>query len=263
MLSRMSDPDQRRRDILGVVQRSGFVTIDALAGQFGVTLQTIRRDVNELGEQGLVRRHHGGVARLSSTENISYDVRRHEAAEAKRRIARLVAEHIPDGASLFINIGTTTEEVARALKARERLRVITNNLNVAMILHEKPDFEVLVAGGVVRNRDGGIIGEAAIEFIQQFRSDFAIIGTSGIEPDGTLMDFDYREVRVAQAIIAHARQVFLVADHTKFGRNAMVRLAAAGAISAVFTDRDPPEPYRGSLLAAGAAIHVAPDDRAA
>src|SRR3546814_13540180 len=95
---------------------------------------------------------------------------------------------LPDNASLFINIGTTTEQVANALVDHKGLRVITNNLNVANILGGKPDFEVIVAGGVVRSRDRGIVGEASIDTIQQFKVDFGIIGISGIDDDGTLLD---------------------------------------------------------------------------
>ena len=147
-----------------------------------------------------------------------------------------MAAHIPDHASLFINIGTTTEEIAKQLLHHVGLRVITNNLNVAAILSGKGDFQVTVAGGVVRARDRGIVGEATIDLIRQFRVDFGVIGISGIDLDGTLLDFDYQEVRVAQAIIDNSRQVFLAADHSKFGRNAMVRLGGLEDVDALFTD---------------------------
>ena len=124
----------------------------------------------------------------------------------KQRIARLAARHVPDQASMFINIGTTTEEVARALIDHQGLRVITNNINVATILMPTPTFEVIVAGGVVRRRDRGIVGEATIDFINQFKVDVGIIGISGIDDDGTLLDFDYREVRVARTIIENSRR---------------------------------------------------------
>ena len=103
-----------------------------------------------------------------------------------------------------------------------------------------PDCEIIVTGGVVRSRDRGVIGEATIDFIRQFKVDFGVIGISGIEPDGTLRDFDYREVRVAEAIIAQSRNVFLVADHSKFGRRALVRLAHLSQITVLFTDRPIP-----------------------
>ena len=121
------------------------------------------------------------------------------------------------------------------------MRVITNNLNVAAILSGNDSFEVIVTGGMVRSKDRGITGHATIDFVRQFKVDYGIIGISGIDYDGTLLEFDYREVRVAQTIIANSRKVFLAADHTKFGRNAMVRMATIEEIDALFTDRRPPE----------------------
>ena len=151
--------------------------------------------------------------------------------QAKEKIAAQLVRMIPNGASLFINIGTTTETIARALLEHKGLQVVTNNLNVASILGSKEDFSVVIAGGEVRHRDGGVIGETTEEFIKKFRMDFGIIGISGIDLEGSLLDFDYREVRVAQAIIANSRQVILAADHSKFGRNAMVRLGNINPVS--------------------------------
>ncbi len=161
----------------------------------------------------------------------------------------MVGRQIPDGASLLINIGTTTEAVAHALLKHRGLRIITNNLNVAVILSQNSNFQVVIAGGVVRSRDQGVIGEATVDFIHQFKVDYGIIGISAIDSDGTLLDFDYREVKVAQAIIANSRHVFLAADNTKFSRSAMVRLGNIDQISALFTDQPPP-PAIGELLAA-------------
>ncbi len=153
-----------------------------------------------------------------------------------------MVQHIPDGATLFIDIGTTPEAVARALLEHNDLRVVTNNLNVASILTGKDDFRVILAGGgEVRNRDGGIVGEATLDFISQFRLDFGIMGISGIDLDGSLLDFDYHEVRVKQAIIENSRCVMLGVDHTKFGRNAMVNLGDISQIDMLFTDQNPPE----------------------
>jgi DeoR family transcriptional regulator, glycerol-3-phosphate regulon repressor len=249
--------EQRRERIVELVRRQGFVSIEALAQLFAVTPQTVRRDINTLCDQAVLQRHHGGAALASSVENIAYPERQVLCVEEKRRIARLVAEHIPDHASLFINIGTTTEEIAKALLRHQGLRVITNNLNVAALLCGKPDFQVIVAGGVVRARDRGVIGEAAIDLIRQFRVDYGVIGISGIDFDGTLLDFDYQEVRVAQAIIASSRRVYLAADHTKFGRNALVRLGTLEDVDALFTDRAPPTPLRERVEAADMALHVA------
>lgn len=247
----------RQEHILELVRRHGFVSIEALAQQLSVTPQTIRRDINELCADALLQRYHGGAGLPSSVENLAYSTRQVLCLEEKARIARAMARHVPDQASLFINIGTTTEEVAKALLDHTGLRVITNNLNVATILSGKADFEVIVAGGVVRARDRGIVGEATIDLIRQFKVDYGIIGISSIESDGSLLDFDYREVRVAQTIIRHSRKVYLAADHTKFGRNAMVRLGEMSQIAALFTDQAPPVAMRAMLSAAGTKVFVA------
>ncbi|MFW6323969.1 MAG: DeoR/GlpR family DNA-binding transcription regulator [Desulfovibrionales bacterium] len=247
----------RHEKIVRAVQETGYVTIEDLAGRFNVTPQTVRRDINVLQSEGLVQRYHGGAGMISSTQNVAYADRKIICHLEKQRIARLVARHIPDNASLFINIGTTTEEVARALCDHQNLKVITNNLNVASILSSYQNIEVIIVGGSVRHRDCGIIGESTIDFIRQFKVDYGIIGISGIDPDGTLLDFDYREVRAARAIIDNSRKTFLVTDHTKFGRNAMVRLAEITEIDALFTDRRPSKVLVERLAQAGVDLFVA------
>lgn len=249
--------NQRQQDLLDWVVREGFVSVEALAGRFGVTHQTIRRDINQLADLRLIRRYHGGAGTPSSVENAAYSARQVLFHDAKQRIGALVARHIPDNASLLINIGTTTEEVAKALGRHRGLSVITNNLNVAAAMCGNPECEVIIAGGVVRARDRGVTGEATIDFIRQFKVDFGIIGISGIEPDGTLRDFDYREVRVAETIIAQSRQVYLVADHSKFGRRALVRLGQLSQVNALFTDQPVPAGMSEVFQEARTVIHVA------
>jgi DeoR family glycerol-3-phosphate regulon repressor len=251
--------DARLAEIVTLVRQRGYMSIEALAQHFDVTPQTIRRDINDLSAQDLLQRHHGGAGLNSSVHNTAYAARQVHALNEKRRIAELCASHIPFDTSLFINIGTTNEEVARALLHHGGLRVITNNLNVAAILCENRSSEVIVAGGVVRSVDRAIIGEATIDFVRQFRVDVGIIGISGIDADGTLLDFDYREVRVAQAIIENSRQVFLVVDHSKFERRPMVRLGHLSQLDAVFTDKMPPQPICDILAQHDVKLHIAAD----
>ncbi len=252
----MAKRQDREAKILELVQRHGFITIDALAQEFNVTPQTVRRDINDLAKQSQVRRYHGGAGLPSSVENLSHSTRKILHQDGKRRIAQSLARHIPDEASIFINIGTTNEEVAKALLGHAGLRVITNNLHVANTLAGKEDFEVIVAGGLLRHRDGGITGEATLDLINQFKVDFGIIGISGIDEDGALLEFDYREVRIAQAIIANSRRVFLAVDHSKFGRNAMVRQGNITQADAFFTDRPPPENIAKLLVENGVEVHL-------
>ncbi len=251
-------PNPRQALLIQEVRARGALSVEALAEQFGVTLQTVRRDVKQLSEAGLLARFHGGVRLPSSTtENIAYRQRQQLNEQAKQRIARAVARSVPEGCSLIINIGTTTEAIARELLHHKGLRVITNNLNVAAILSDNPACEVIVAGGVVRSRDRGIVGEVTVDFISQFKVDIGLIGISGIEDDGTLRDFDYREVKVARAIIEHSRQVWLAADHSKFNRPAMVKLAEFDEVDMLFTDAAPPEPFPLLLAEAGVQCEVA------
>ena len=229
-------PNPRQALLLEQVREHGSASVEALAEHFGVTLQTVRRDVKLLSKAGLLARFHGGVRAAWSPPSAT-----------------------GPGCSIFINIGTTTEAIARELLHHKGLRVITNNLNVAAILSDNADCEVIVAGGIVRSLDRGIVGEATVDFIQQFKVDIGLIGISGIEADdgGTLRDFDYREVKVARAIIEHSRQVWVAADHSKFNRPAMVKLAGLDEIDRLFTDELPPAPFPGLLAQAGVVCELA------
>ncbi len=248
----------RQINLLNTVRARGTVTVDQLAEMLGVTLQTVRRDVQRLADEGLLTRFHGGVRVPSSTtENIGYPQRASLNAEGKERIARAVAEQVPNDCSLILNIGTTTEAIAQQLLRHTGLRVITNNLNVATILSGNPACEVIVAGGSVRPRDRAIVGEATIDFIRQFKVDIALIGVSSIESDGSLRDFDLREVKVAQTIIAQAREVWLAADASKFNRPAMIELGTLSQIDCLFTDADPPSPFPALLERAQVRCNIA------
>ena len=228
---------ERQNAILDIARQVGRVTVEDLASRFEVTPQTIRKDLNDLCEKRLLARVHGGAVLASGVENVGYEARRMIAAAEKEAIGRAAASLIPDEASLFINIGTTTEAVARALLQHRGLMVITNNLNVASLMRAYPQVEVVIAGGVVRRSDGGIVGEAAVDFIRQFKVDFAVIGASAVDEEGALLDFDYREVRVVQAIVSNARHVMLVCDSSKFERSAPVRIGHLSQVNTFVTDR--------------------------
>jgi len=233
----MDDLNSRCQEILAIAKAKGRVNVDELAQRFEVTPQTIRKDLKELSDQRLVSRVHGGAIISSGVENVGYEARRFIAPAEKRAIGEAAARLIPNNSSLFINIGTTTEEVARALLDHEGLLVVTNNLQVATLLYRHPRIDVIVAGGPVRRTDGGIVGSAAVDFIAQFKLDNAVIGASAIDDAGTLLDFDYREVRVSQAIIQHTRRVILVSDSSKFERTAPIRIGHISQVHTFVTDR--------------------------
>lgn len=231
------DVVQRQEAIVARAKVKGRVLVEELVTHFGVTPQTIRKDLNDICASGKLKRVHGGALFPSGLENMQYEARRLIAAEEKDSIGRAAARLIPNNASLFINIGTTTEAVSQALLDHRDMMIITNNINVANRMRVYPHFEVAIAGGIVRPSDGGVVGEAAVDFIRQFKVDFAVIGTSAIDDDGALLDFDYREVKVAQAIIANARHVVLVSDSTKFDRTAPVRIAHLSQVNSFITNR--------------------------
>lgn len=231
--------NSRQSQIVAQLRQSGRVEVEDLASQFGVAVQTIRRDLNELSEARRVVRVHGGAIVASGVENLSYEARQHVAHPHKRLIGEAAARLIPDNSSLFINIGTTTEEVAKAVVGHSGLLVITNNLHVANELYRNKAIEIFLTGGTVRQSDGGIVGAVTVSQIEQFRVDIAVIGTSAIDLNGTLLDFDIREVEISRAIIEHARKVFLVSDSSKFSRAAPVRIAHLSEIDVFITDRLP------------------------
>jgi len=237
----------RLQAILDLARSDGFVSVDDLVDRFDVTPQTVRKDLNQLCEEGELLRTHGGARVATNVENMAYDARRVLAGEEKAAIGHALAEKIPNGSSLFMNIGTTTEACAKALLQHRDLMVITNNINVASILRASEANKVIIASGEVRSSDGGIIGESAVDFIGQFKVDYAVIGTSGIDADGALLDFDYREVKVAQAIVANARRIILVADSTKHERIAPVRIGHLSQIDFFITDRCPNDAFRSQL----------------
>jgi DeoR family transcriptional regulator, glycerol-3-phosphate regulon repressor len=248
---------ERQMEILNLARAQRRVSVDELAEKFSVTSQTIRRELNDLCERQMLQRVHGGAVLLSGIENVAYDSRRVLAPEAKRRIGVKAASLIPGNCALFINIGTTTEQVAQALTSHVGLVAITNNINVANILRPAHGIEVIVAGGVVRRSDGGIVGEATVDFINQFKVDYAVIGASAIDQDGTILDYDYREVWVSQAIMRNARQVILVADAMKFRRTAPMRIGHFSQINVFVTDEELGEPLARIAAESGVQVEIA------
>lgn len=232
----------RHPEILEIARREGKVTVDDLAERFGVTLQTIRRDLSDLADAGRLERVHGGAILPSGTTNIGYEERRSLNSAAKAAIARTCAARIPNDVSLFLNIGTSTEAVAQEMLYHTNLMVVTNNMNVANILVANPECEIIVTGGNLRRADGGLVGNLAIDTISQFKFDLAIVGCSALDRDGDMMDFDIQEVNVSRTILQQSRKTFLVADHTKFSRSAPARIASLSDVDVFFTDRAlPPE----------------------
>ena len=230
----------RLPEIMDIARRDGRVSVEALAEHFDVTLQTIRRDLTELAAQGKLERVHGGAVLHSNVTNIGYEDRRGLNDEEKAAIAARCVRDIPNGCSLFLNIGTTTEAVAHALMKHRDIMVLTNNMNVANILVENPACEIIVVGGLLRRSDGGLVGTVTTQAIQQFKFDLAVISCSALDVDGEMLDYDIQEVGVSQTILRQSRRSFLVADHSKFQRRAPARIGSLAQTDTFYTDASPP-----------------------
>lgn len=253
----------RQIDILSRINRAGRVDVDELAIEYSVTTQTIRRDLNELCIRGLASRIHGGAIPAISVSNVDYQQRRQLASNEKESIGMMAAHLIPNHCSIILNIGTTIEQVARALYQHSELVVITNNINVISTLTGSPQKDLVLVGGTVRQSDGAIVGEDAVEFISRYKADFACIGASAIDEDGAILDFDAREVSVARAILKNARTKILVCDSLKFERTAPVRICDIGDVDYFVTDNDPPEAFRHVAELRGTQIVTLSDHRLA
>lgn len=248
---------RRRQAILTHLRDTGRVTTEALARDHRVTVQTIRRDLADMEANGLLTRTHGGAVPRSSVANIGYADRLVLNADAKRAIGRAAARLIPNRASLFLDIGTTAEALAEALLHHDSLMILTNNLRAATILAENPSAEVIVAGGVLRRADAGLVGEQTVAFVRQFKPDFAVLSASALDIEGDFLDFDFREVQVSRTAQQQSRASILIADASKFNRQAPVKIGSMADVEHVVTDQAPPAALVADLDRWGTELHIA------
>ena len=246
----------RQQALLRILEKTGYASVEELTTTFAVTPQTIRRDILDLDAQGKARRYHGGVALASPIDIGTYRLRRTDKIEVKRRIARRAAELIPNGASVFLDAGSTCVAVAEALTSRSGLKVVTYNLRAAMVLMEQSDYTIAIPSGFVRNVDGSVVGEAVADFVHRFRFDIAIIAVSGIEQDGNMGDDDAHEVTVVRAAMRQARSVLLATGSDKFYRTALVSLGSIAEVSDVVTDLAPNGSLGQIIASSGVRLHI-------
>ncbi len=253
------DLSERQAEITEMLRQEGFLAVEELAARYGVTTQTIRRDVNTLCDHGLARRRYGGIEKPTETGNIAYRSRQILAQGAKRAIAREVARHVPDNVSVAFSIGTTPEIVAGALLRHSDLRIFTNNLNIALLACANPGFRVHVAGGAVRNSDCDVLGPGLESFLSSYVFEYGIYGVAGVDERGTLLDFHEDEVRARQLIHANSRTTFLVLDDSKFGRIAHVRGGTIEQATKVFCNARPPKAIVQRIERAGGELVICDD----
>ncbi|WP_419901323.1 DeoR/GlpR family DNA-binding transcription regulator [Kiloniella sp.] len=249
--------NNRQDQIIDLVRERGFASIEMLADKFGVSQQTVRRDIIYLSEKNLLQRHFGGAGLPAGIDGLAYPNRKVRNAQEKARIGKEIAKNIPNGSSLFIDIGTTMEAVAEALVNHEGLRILTNHIGVVSILCEKTDFEIILPGGLVRNKDRAIAGETTTEFLKSFRVGYGIFGIGTITDDGQLLDYDYRDAQASRAALEISRYKFAAADHSKFNADAMMPFAQASEVDGIFTDKKPPQTIIDAIKKSNTELHIA------
>lgn len=228
--------NERQQHILNWVQQCDVLRVEDIVERFGVSSQTIRKDLNQLAERHLVRRQHGGVSPVSTAENLPFANRQFMNSDAKKAIAAGVAQRIPNGASVFLGIGTTVEFVAKALLQHQDLQVFTNNLTVATIFAQNPSANVRVTAGRMRHRHCDLVGTEALESMRKYVFDYGILGCGGLHESFGILDFDPDEASVSRTLIEQSRHVLLVADQHKWERKASARVAELEVVEALYTD---------------------------
>lgn len=228
---------ERQDEIIRLLKESGgSVSSAQLTNKFSVSVQTIRKDLNELNERGLVNRVHGGIRLPTLSHNLSFSNRQVIHLEAKKSIASNLVNYLPKGASIFLGIGTTPQQVAQQLITHPGLTVVTNNLNAAVALCQNSNIETFMVSGRIRAIDQDVVGEDATRYFKKFHVNYGICGAGGISTKGDLLDFSPEESHITQAILNNCEQRILVADHHKYQRSAPLKSAHLSQIDKLFTD---------------------------
>ena len=248
-------PGQRQARIREIIGRDGETRVDALAALFGLSAETVRRDLARLAREGAIQKTHGGARRLRLFAEGSRAERAAEGAEAKARIARRLAALVEPGETLFIDAGTTTLACAEALGAVDRLTVITNSIDIAQAVGRNASAAVFLLGGALRAGDAETVGPLVIEQVGRFQADRAILTVAGLDAEAGATDSSFEEAQVARAMIARAGSTVVVAHADKLGRRAAFRVCDLGAVEMLVCDRPVPEAMAGPL--AQARIEVA------
>lgn len=254
-------PEKRQSNVLSMVNRSGQISIADLADELGTSHETVRRDLAILEERGLLRKVYGGAARLQVGLEEDFSRRLNQNRESKQRIARVAAGRFRSGDSLFVDAGTTTALLADELAHVPGLTVITNSIEVAMRLwSQRPTRPVVhILGGRYEGNVSEVLGPMVIDQIASFRTDYAVLTVGAIDESGGVMDFNTDEASTARAMVRNARNVVVLADHSKLNRTALVHICDLETISTLITDRQPPPPLLAALAAADVEVIVASD----
>ncbi|MGN5236991.1 DeoR/GlpR family DNA-binding transcription regulator [Rhodococcus sp. SJ-3] len=245
----------RRREIFTRVLADGYVDAKTLSAALGVDSSTIRRDLDALARDGRVERTHGGAKAIDGASfEVPYALKQDVRRAEKSAIASVGAALVSDGDSVILDSGSTTYEVAVALREKSSLTVLTNDLRIAKFVASFPDVRLLVSGGELLGSVYTLIGDHAVRFMSHYSADWAFLGADAIDPAAGITNNNTLEVPIKRALIAAAAHTVVVADHAKFGRRALAKVAALDEVNTIVTDSgldgDQRELYGDALMIA-------------
>jgi DeoR family glycerol-3-phosphate regulon repressor len=253
----MPRPNPRHGDILRLIRDRGTLAVSELAGELGVSEETIRRDVRPLAQAGEVVKLHGAIALPHDVGEAPFERRLRENAEAKRAIARRAARLIADGDSLMLDTGTTTSILARELLRKRNLTVVTNSSDIARTLATVNGNRVYMAGGELNGDNGAAFGASAVQFVSSFQVHHTFISIGAMDTIAGLTDSFLDEAEFARMLLSRAEKRYVLTDSSKFGRRALIKVCEFGGIDTLVTERAPPEDLAAALSSAGVVIDVA------
>lgn len=245
--------DDRRGQILFLIAQEGSVTVPEIARRFHVSEMTARRDLRELHRKGLLQRIHGGaVSNLGRSYEPPYHLRSAHSTKAKRAIGLAAAKMISDGDSIILDIGTTTLEVARSIRDKHNVTIVTASLLIANEIVANftlgAQVRLVLTGGIVRPGELSLVGPLPRLAYREFRVDKAFIGIGGLSLEAGLTEYNLEDALVKRPLLASARQRIVVADGSKFGRTAFARVGSLSRVNMVITDKSAPEDIVQALI---------------
>jgi DeoR family transcriptional regulator of aga operon len=229
--------EERRRQIVQLVNSAGRVKVNELVNRFGTSAVTIRNDLNELHQRGLLQRSHGGaVSPGAILREPPVNERLKSYSDEKQRIGAMAASLINDGETIILDSATTTLEIARQIKQKQGLQIITSGVNIAAELLDAHGVQIFIAGGSVRGESASISGRFSEQLFEQFSADKLFFSGSGCDPDFGISGANLEETMMDRAMLRISREIILVADSSKFSKRSMLRIASFSEIDTVISD---------------------------
>jgi DeoR/GlpR family transcriptional regulator of sugar metabolism len=246
---------ERQEQVLHFIEQRQRVAVADICERFAVSVATARRDLEALAARGDVRRVHGGaLAVRRAPPELPALQRADEQADAKRRIGQAAAAQVVDGETIFLSSGTTALEVARNLRDRAKLTVITNSLLIINALADAPQITLVSLGGILRRGELSLIGHIAEQALAEVRADKVILGIRAIDAEHGLTNDYLPETMTDRAILRISREVIVVADHTKCGRVSAAFVAPITAMHTLITDTATAPEFVDAVIARGVRV---------